>query len=548
MKKSFLLFLLVALAFGAQAQIASSIYWIQFADKANSPYSIENPEAYLSQRALQRRANQGIAIDEYDIPVNPQYLQGVADCGAELINPSKWLNGVTVKITDPYILEAVNALDYVVAVRNCEDNPEAQLLKQRWMEKELSQMEVSGSARGYYGDAYTQIHQLNGIALHDSGYQGEGMVIAVLDGGFLGADTHPAFDNMREEGRLLGTRDFVYASTSVYSQSQHGTSCLSTMGAYDPQNFVGTAPKASFYLIHTEDTRHENIVEEYNWVSGAEYADSLGVDICSSSLGYIDFDMAQWDHPFEHFDGKTAPMTIGAEIAASRGILCFNSAGNSGDSFNGECTLGIPADAEHIVTVGAVDGDGNRASFSSVGPTYDGRIKPDVMARGQSTYVADADGGYYHGNGTSYSCPVMAGMAACLWQAQPWATAAEIRDALRECSSMVAHPNNLYGYGIPDVMSALEMLPVHEISGNVEEIVAVYPNPTRGDVRVVLKEGVKAEITVYDYLGRYLFSHQFNGLNHTSLESQLNALGAGVYFVKAQSESGNQTLKLVKTN
>ena len=156
MKKSFLLFLLVALAFGAQAQIASSIYWIQFADKANSPYSIENPEAYLSQRALQRRANQGIAIDEYDIPVNPQYLQGVADCGAELINPSKWLNGVTVKITDPYILEAVNALDYVVAVRNCEDNPEAQLLKQRWMEKELSQMEVSGSARGYYGDAYMQ--------------------------------------------------------------------------------------------------------------------------------------------------------------------------------------------------------------------------------------------------------------------------------------------------------------------------------------------------------------------------------------------------------
>lgn len=551
MRRLSFLLLFIGIAFVANAQIASNFYWIQFTDKNNSPYSIDNPEAYLSQRALQRRANQGIAIDEYDIPVNPQYLQAVADCGAELVNPSKWLNGVTVRITNPDILEAVRALEFVETTRACVNNPEAQRMKERWLAKEMDFSPAENPMRGYYGGAYTQINQLNGIALHDSGYQGEGMVIAVLDGGFIGAEHHPAFDNMREEGRLLGTRDFVYGSTSVYTQSSHGTSCLSTIGGYEPNVFVGTAPKASFYLIHTEDGNHENIIEEYNWVSGAEYADSLGVDVCSTSLGYIDFDMSEWNHPFEHYDGQTAPMTIGANIAATRGMVCLNSAGNEGDSWNGECTLGIPADSDGVLTIGAVDENGSRAYFSSVGPTYDGRIKPDVMAMGYDTYVASPDGGYYHGSGTSFSCPVMAGMVTCFWQAFPNATAAEIRDAVRNCSDHAENPDTIeyqYGYGIPDFVKGMDILPVHELPSEVSEIISVYPNPSVGNVKVVLKEGVKAELSVYDYMGRFIFDHHFNGLNHTSLENRLNELGAGVYFITAQSEYGSQTLKLVKTN
>ncbi len=541
-KLSLLLVLLGSMCF-AQAQIAPNKYWVQFTDKNNSPYSIDNPEAFLSQRALQRRANQGIAIDEYDIPVNPQYLQAVADCGAELINPSKWLNGVTIHTTEPAVVEAINALEFVAAVRCCEYDDEAQLAKERWLAKEMEMLEAGNVNRGYYGGAYDQIHQLNGIALHDSGFAGEGMVIAVLDGGFVGADTHHCFDNMREEGRLLGTRDFVYHSNNVYTQSSHGCSCLSTIGAYDPQNMVGTAPKASFYLIHTEDGDSENIIEEYNWVSGAEYADSLGVDVCSTSLGYITFDMPQWNHPFEHYDGKTAPMTIGAEIAASRGMLCLNSAGNEGD---GVCTLGIPADAEHILTIGAVDDRGERAGFSSVGPTYDGRIKPDVMAMGYNTYVATSNGGYSNGSGTSFSCPVMAGMVTCLWQAFPNATAAEIRDAVRQCSNRVQNPDNKYGYGIPDFQEALGLLPVHEIV-KTDNIISVYPNPSRGAVNVKLMEGAEANVHVCDYMGRQLFSYHFNGLNHTTLENELNELSTGIYFISVNSESGNQTLKLVIT-
>ena len=541
-----LLFLVVSLF--AQAQIATDIYWVQFKDKDNSPYSIDNPEAFLSPRALQRRANLGIGIDEYDLPVNPQYLQAVADCGAELLNPSKWLNGVSVHATDPAVIDAINALDCVSAVRDCPNDLKAQEIKERWMANEMKTVEATRGFRGYYGGGTTQITQINGTALHDSGYQGEGVIIAVLDGGFIGADTHPAFDSMREEGRLLGVRDFVYGSTSVYSQSSHGTSCLSTMAAYVPNTFVGTAPKASYYLLHTEDGNCENIIEEYNWVSGAEYADSLGVDVCSTSLGYIGFDMSQWDHPQSHFDGHTAPASIGAEIAVSRGMICTNSAGNEGEPWGGgnQCTLGIPADAEHVLTVGAVNGDGQRAYFSSVGPTYDGRIKPDVMAMGEGTFVADGYGDYYNGNGTSFSNPVMAGATACLRQARPYASVQEICDAIRACSNRADHPNNRYGYGIPDFSQALELLSVEEPTVNVpEHIISVYPNPSNGEMHVALNDLHKVELTVYDMMGHRLFTYSFNGLNHTTLERYLNILSNGVYFINAVSESGSETLKFV---
>lgn len=545
-KLSFLLMFLAATMF-AQAQVATNIYWVQFTDKEGSPYSIDNPEAYLSPRALQRRANLNITIDEYDLPVNPQYLQAVADCGAEIINPSKWLNGVSVHVTDPSVIEAINALDCVMTVRNCPNDLKAQEQKERWLANEMKPAASTRSSKGFYGGAEDQVKQLNVDVLHDMGFDGTGVIIAVLDGGFEGAENTSCFDNMREEGRLLGTRDFVYGSNSVYTQSTHGTSCLSTMGAYDPNNMVGTAYKASYYLIHTEDGDSENIIEEYNWVSGAEYADSLGVDVCSTSLGYITFDMSQWDHPYQHYDGKTAPMSIGAEIAASRGMICMNAAGNEGD---GNCTLGIPADAEHIVTVGAVNAAGDRASFSSVGPTYDGRIKPDVMAMGEGTYVASGYGSwwpYYNGNGTSFATPVLAGAVACLRQARPYSSVQEICDALRACGNRAENPDSKYGYGIPDFSQALELLKVEEHSVAANEIINVYPNPSHGEVKVALKEGAKADVTVYDITGRQLYTYTFNGLNHTTLENYMNTLGTGVYFINAVSELGSQTVKLVVT-
>ena len=285
-------------------------------------------------------------------------------------------------------------------------------------------------------------------------------------------------------------------------------------------------------------------MEEYNWVSGAEYADSLGVDLCSTSLGYIGFDMPQWDHPVSHFDGKTAPMSIGAEIAVSRGMICLNAASNEG---SGYCTLGIPADAEHVLTIGAVDGYGDRAYFSSVGPTADGRIKPDVMAMGQDTYVAGY-GQYYNGSGTSFATPVMAGAVTCLRQSNPYASVQQICDAIRATGNHANNPDNEYGYGIPDFGEVLEMLHVEETDGNAAvDLISVFPNPAQGSVRVTLNTGAKAWITVYDFMGRLLFQYDFNGLNHTSLENKFNMLNSGIYFINAISESGSQTIKLVMT-
>ena len=545
MKKLSLFLVLFVAAIVVKAQIATNIYWVQFTDKNNSPYSIDNPEEFLSSRALERRARLGIAIDEYDIPVNPQYLQAVADCGAQLLNPSKWLNGVSVYTGSQSVVDAINALEFVEVVRNCPDYPEAQRDKEIWLANEMKESGKPVVNRDYYGGAHAQVYQLRVNELHDMGYDGTGVHIAVLDGGFVGTDEHSTFDNMRAEGRLLGVKDFVYGSTSVYSQSSHGTSCLSTMAAYDPNNMVGTAPKASYYLFHTEDGNGENIVEEYNWVSGAELADSLGVDLCTTSLGYIDFDMPQWDHPIEHYDGHTAPMTIGAEIAVSRGMICTNSAGNE---YDGYCTLGIPADAEHVITVGAVNDQGERADFSSVGPTYDGRIKPDVMAMGEGTYVASGNpsgwyGPYYNGNGTSFSNPVLAGAVACLRQARPDASVQQICDALRASGNNVTTPNNKVGYGIPDFVLALEILDIEEVTVE-NEIFSVFPNPAKGNVKVTVKDGINMiNINVYDVTGRELV----NTNNINVLESTLNNLNSGVYTVNMVSDSGSQTVKLVVT-
>lgn len=544
MKRLSFLLLVLLVGVNVSAQIATNFYWVQFADKVGTPYSIDNPEAFLSQRALERRARLGISIDEYDLPINPAYLQAVADCGAALVNPSKWLNGVSVYTTNSSVIDAINALGFVSAVRNCPNDLKAQEVKQRWI-AEAGQVVVQPRATcGFYGEGSHQINQIRGDYLHGQGYWGEGMVIAVLDGGFSGADLHPAFDNMREEGRLLGTRSFLWEHPSVYTQSSHGCACLSTMASYVPDTFVGTAPKASYYLFLTENVDYENIIEEYNWVSGAEYADSLGVDVCTTSLGYIDFDMAQWNHPFEHYDGHTAPMTIGAEIAVSRGMLCLVAAGNEGDSWGYGCTLSIPGDAEHMLTVGAVNGYGQRASFSSVGPTYDGRIKPDVMARGEGTFVASNDG-YYNGNGTSFATPVLAGAVTCLWQANPMASVDEICEAVRQCGNHASNPDNYYGYGIPNLEQAMQMLHVDDTFATSNEIIKIYPNPSHGNIHIAIQEGYHAEIQIYDLTGRHLKDYHFNGLNHTSLENYLNGLDNGLYLIKADSERGSQTERIL---
>lgn len=524
----------------AFAQISVNKYWVQFTDKDNSPYSIENPEEFLSERALERRSRHNIAIDESDIPVNESYIQGVAQTGAVILNPSKWLNGVTIQTDDVNVLDAINALPYVENTRKFTEGEAKQIVKK------LIDNETPADAKGmngYYGQALTQIQQLNGINLHNANYRGEGMLIGICDGGFLGADTHPAFNDARNDDRILGTKNFVNKDASVYTGSSHGTAVWSLIGGNVPNTYVGTAPEAYFYLCMTEDARTETLIEEYNFVSALEHLDSIGVDVVNSSLGYITFDASQWNHSYNDMDGETCVITIGAEIASSKGIIVVNSAGNEGASWTYPY-IGAPADGEHVFTVGAVDANGVIANFSSIGPSYDGRIKPDVVAHGQDVTVAHPDGSYYTGNGTSYSTPVMTGMLTCLWQIRPEIDAETLKDIIRRSANKANNPDNTYGYGIPNFTSAMQMLSVNEVE-DANSLINVYPNPSNGVVNVeFFKNDINAAY-VYNQLGILIYVDDCQ-CGAWKLQNFLSELGSGIYFVNVVSASKNNSLKVIK--
>lgn len=546
-KKILSLSALLTMFSGLYAQVAPGRYWVQFSDKNNSPYSINRPEEFLSQRALDRRAKFNIAIDELDIPVNQAYIDAVAGCGAEILNPSKWLNGVTVRAVEPAVVEAIEELDFVVQVRGCNDNSTKQEIKDKFCFEKMSKSEIEIEAdSGYYGLAYEQINQINGVAIHDAGYTGEGVLIGICDGGFAGADNISLFAAAREEGRLLGTRDFVHGGTDVFNESAHGTAVWGLMGGKIENTYVGTAPDAMFFLCRTEDVGTENVIEEYNWISGVELLDSIGADIMNSSLSYITFDNPLMNHTYYEMDGQTAVITRGAEIACSRGLLVVNSAGNEGNEQNVWRWMGAPADAEHVFTIGAVGVDGIRAPFSSIGPTYDDRIKPDVMGHGYNVYVAGSMEGWFgRGSGTSYSSPVICGMTACLMQAKPEKKPQEIMDCLKKSGNFSENPDSFYGFGVPDYVNALNFLDVEEVENDVSEFINIYPNPSNGVIFVEFGVEGDKNIQVFNQLGRMIYNIDIQDDN-SKIETFLTSLTSGVYVVKMTCDEKNISTKLIK--
>jgi len=462
------------------AQVAPDKYWVKFTDKNNSPFSINNPEMFLTQKAIDRRMVHGIAIVENDLPVNPSYITAVENTGAVILNPSKWLNSVTVYTDDPTVISSIYALPFVLAIENISYNPpigkkSVKPFFKNESVKNLSQEEwIKGITSGQsynYGQAFNQINMLNGILLHDEGFDGTGMTIAVLDAGFLNLNMWPAFDSLWINNKILGWKDFANpVSPDIFGSHFHGTNVLSTIGTNLPGQMVGTAPQADFWLVRTEDAGSEYLIEELNWVSGAEFADSVGADIINSSLIYTTFDDPSQDHTYADLDGNTAIITRGADMAVSKGMIVVNSAGNYGnDPWE---NIGVPADGDSVFSIGAVNSYGNYASFSSTGPTFDGRIKPDVVAQGSgSTVISAYSGNVVTGSGTSYSSPITAGMVACLWQAHPEKRNLEIMNAILQNSSQFTSPDTLLGYGIPDFYQAHTLLSVpiiHEINLDVK--------------------------------------------------------------------------------
>ena len=522
-------------------------YIIQFTDKGNSPYSLEFPQQYLSQRAIDRRSNQNLSLDSLDLPVNPVYIDSVASTGVLIFFSSKWLNCVAIFTNDSLALQTINNFSFVKGVKIVGKN----LLNENHVAQYNSSNEkISCDDDTYYGFAYDQINQVRANYLHNEGYKGEGMIIAYLDAGFNNVDVLPVFAPLRNRNGILYTHDFVLGNDSVYEDAPHGAMCLSIVAGNMPGYYVGTAPEADFILLRTEEGAAENPIEEINWAAGAESADSMGADVITSSLGYSVFDTSVFNHTFQDMNGKTNPSSIAAHIASTRGMIVCNSAGNSGDDQSWRF-ITAPGDADGILTVGAIDSANNYAIFSGHGPTFDGRTKPDVVARGANTWVINSGtNGVMEGNGTSFSCPLIAGCVACLWQAHPEKNNLEIMDAVRLSASKYYTPDNNIGYGIPNFAYADLLLGgFNESSLLSADSVFVYPTIFSDDIKINIKSKDLQQLTIklFDLSGRLVSedcTNVFSGFNSISIHPQ--NISGGIYFLKISSGEKCWFEKIVK--
>ena len=447
MKKVYVIWMAcVVTALSLQAGNRLARYRVRLTDKAVTEYSLEQPEKYLSPKAVERRQRQGLKVDSTDLPVPRVYLERLAKAGMSIVGTSRWNNTVLVETSDSVRAAALQQLPFVRSVLKVWTAPDS--IPQRNASRKNEVNPDNKKLPVYYGAAQNQAEMLNLPSLHQAGFRGQGMTIAIMDGGFLNADVIPLLSKVKIEG----VRNFVHPGWDVYAELDHGMSVLSCMAADTPEVMVGTSPEASYWLFCTEDPDCECMAEEDYWAQAIEYADSLGVDIVNTSLGYHAFDDTSKNYRYRDLDGHTSLMSASASMAASKGMLVVCSAGNSGNKVWKKITP--PADAENVLTVGAVDASRVNTVFSSVGNTADGRVKPDVMARGGAATVIRPDGSVRQANGTSFSTPVLCGAVACLWQACPRLTVYELIDLVHRVSDRYGFPDNIYGYGIPDIWKA----------------------------------------------------------------------------------------------
>ena len=475
-----LLFLFISWPVFAQVpfeETAPQRYRIEFTNKSNNSYSLDAPEIFLSGEALSRRQKQGISLSDNDLPVTPAYIDSVRATGATILTVSKWFNAVTIKATDDSVLRKIGKLTFI------KKKPALRILSTANHKTGVTGgiQEMTADPEYDYGVSGWQTIIHNGQLLHNQGYTGHGMTIAVIDAGFYHVDQLEAFSALWENGQILGTHDFVIAGSNVFNGHSHGMVVLSIIGGNLPGELIGTAPDADFWLLRSEDTGSEFLIEEDNWTAAAEFADSAGADIINSSLGYSEFDDPAMNHTYGDMDGNTSRISRAADIAASKGILVVVSAGNQGAK--NWHYISAPADADSVLAIGAVDANGTIADFSSRGPSSDLRIKPDAVAIGKGTWMADFVSGIRQGNGTSLSAPVITGLSACLWQSVPGASAMEVLAAIKESSDRFTQPDDDYGYGIPD-FSLAHVLLKKQVSGSPAGLnIIAFPNPFRSELQ-----------------------------------------------------------------
>lgn len=460
MKTKTIVILIIALAFATTSRTGNvekvknpngkcAFYRLTLSDKGGTPFSLDRPEEYLSQKAIWRREKQHLAVDSTDLPIPQQYLEQIAQTGVSVISKSKWNNTVLVRSRRNDAIKKAQRLPFVKDTKYVFTAPDSLTARPPRMNyhKEFTRWDTISTSE--YGVTAQQLDMLGGIRLHRRGFRGKGMTIAIMDGGFMNVDAIPSMKRVK----ILGTADFVFPkSDNIFRETDHGTMVFSTIATDEPEHFIGAAPDAQYWLLRCEDTRTESSAEEDFWAAAAEFADSVGVDVINSSVGYYRFDERHTNYHYRDQDGHSALISNTASMLANKGILLVNSVGNEG--MGQWKRINFPSDAENILTVGAISADGMNAAFSSIGPTADGRIKPDVMALGSPASVITGRGTVSKNVGTSFAAPQVAGLAACLWQALPKLTVAELISLIRSSGSQAEHPDNIMGYGIPNFWKA----------------------------------------------------------------------------------------------
>lgn len=539
MKRFLTIITILAIALCTQAQNAPNCHRLYLIDKKDSPYRIDKPEQFLSPRALEKRARFNIAITEEDLPINPTYIQQILsiDSTIRIFSQSKWTNTLVIYCPQGAVPDTVLNLKFVNYSKPVGyyqpyidtfsitpyTTPSLANHKKKVLEAWTPEQ---------YGNSYAQIALHNGDQLHAAGFRGEGMLIAVIDAGWGFFDSLSCFKPLFDNGQIKGWRNLVPDRHSLYDTTElHGSYVTSIMATTWPDSLIGTAPEADYYFIRSENADTEEPLEEDLWMMAVELADSLGADVINSSLGYTTFDDSiRFPSTYRDCNGNSLISQVAAK-AVEKGIIVCVSAGNSGDKpwhF-----VGRPADARNVLTVGAIDIDTQIAPFSSAGPSFDGRIKPDVVSVGWNTFVVNQYGYTAQGNGTSFSSPMMAGLSACLWQSLPDKSAAELIQIIKESSNLYTTPNNYVGYGIPDVYQAyLSNMTGIRTPKMDESQVTVFPNPCESHCTLISQTPLnRVQIKLYNTTGQ-LIQHASDLTISTSHQLDLSTLKSGIYLLQ----------------
>lgn len=531
-------FLFVLLSTPGLAQ--KNRYMVFFKDKDGVSQTLARPIEFLSEKAIQRRLEHEIEITTTDLPVSKTYVRGVSDAGAEVYYTTRWMNGVLVQC-EPALLDVLRELSFVDRVEFV-----APLAKLTSGGRRAFNLRRKSNHTGV--ETESQLEMLGIDRMHDAGYRGEGVTIAVLDSGFPGVNSAPAFSEIITEGRFNteASYDFVHNRADVFQHDDHGTEVLSVIAAEIPDAFTGGANEATFQLFITEDVPTEYRIEEYNWLFAAEKADSAGADIIHSSLGYYDFDDPSMNYTAAQMDGQTTVVTRAAQWAADRGIVVVTSAGNEGNVSSWKI-ITAPADGADVLAVGGVNSARLKVSSSSTGPTADNRVKPDLAALGLGVKVVKSNGQISTASGTSLSAPLITSLVAGVMQRYPDLSNKEIIALLRRTASQAMSPDNLLGYGIPNFQAVVN----YQERTQQSTPFAIYPNPLKDDTLTISPQDPEiidsCQVEIISAQGRVLGrgTVRFDWLNRT-YQTDMSAMAPGLYFIRIQSDKRRQTFKIIK--